>query len=152
LDVGDFGAGFSWSFSATARLLSVAWYGRDAESQISPVDVAISWGRMSDSKNIDALRWTHDTRFLTYYYDQAGPPIPIGELQRSVANVHIIPAYDGLLKKIEKLRAGQKITLSGKLVNVERGDGWRWNSSLTRTDDGAGACEVMWLEQIDIAP
>ena len=27
-------------------------------------------------------------------------------------------------------------------------DGWRWRSSLTREDTGAGACELVWVERI----
>ena len=33
------------NFSASARLLSVAWYRWGRESELSPVDLGISWGR-----------------------------------------------------------------------------------------------------------
>jgi hypothetical protein len=29
-------------------------------------------------------------------------------------------------------------------------DGWRWRSSLTREDTGAGACELVWVERIAV--
>jgi hypothetical protein len=29
-------------------------------------------------------------------------------------------------------------------------DGWRWRSSLTREDVGNGACELVWVERIEV--
>jgi len=28
--------------------------------------------------------------------------------------------------------------------------GFTWNTSLTREDKGAGACEIMWIEALDV--
>jgi hypothetical protein len=42
------------------------------------------------------------------------------------------------------------VRLSGYLVEVLGDDGWRWVSSLTREDTGTGACEVIWVEQIEL--
>lgn len=38
----------------------------------------------------------------------------------------------------------------GLLVNARRDDGFYWNSSLSREDDGPGACELVWVEEIQI--
>ena len=43
---------------------------------------------------------------------------------------------------------GAAITLRGCLVDVSAPDGWRWRSSRTRTDNGAGACELMWVDEV----
>ena len=40
------------------------------------------------------------------------------------------------------------LTFSGYLIEARAPDGWRWRSSLTREDTGAGACELVWVEQI----
>jgi hypothetical protein len=133
-------------FQAQARLISVAWYS-DRDSEFSPVDLGISWGKMSDSKNLDALRWKHGTRFLSYYWDQAGPPIPQLELDSSIANIHVITEDARLLKRIEGLAAGSLIRIRGDLVKVQ-GENYQWQSSLSRTDTGAGACEVLFLREL----
>jgi hypothetical protein len=36
------------------------------------------------------------------------------------------------------------------LVRVEGQDGFIWSSSLSRDDTGAGACELIWLEQLRV--
>lgn len=44
--------------------------------------------------------------------------------------------------------AGQVVTLCGYLVRVQVPDGWHWNSSMTRSDSGNGACELAWVKDI----
>jgi hypothetical protein len=136
-------------FEFDARLISLAWYGRGAEAAYSPVDLGIAWGQMSDSAHLDALEWRHGNRFLNYRYAQS-PPIPQPELDRSIANLHVLPASPTVLRQIEALRPGQRIIGRGVLVAASRADGWRWRSSLTREDTGAGACELIWLTDIHV--
>jgi hypothetical protein len=136
------------NFAASARLLSVAWYGHGRESELSPVDLGISWGAMSDSRNINALEWSHDSRFLSYRYDDRGPPIAQLVLNREIANLHVIPASQSVLKRIEALPAGSRVFVQGTLVRADASDGWYWQSSLTRDDTGAGACELIWLTDV----
>jgi hypothetical protein len=38
----------------------------------------------------------------------------------------------------------------GYLVEVRGRDGFRWRSSLTREDTGNGACELVWVEKLDV--
>jgi hypothetical protein len=42
--------------------------------------------------------------------------------------------------------------LSGDLVDAVRDDGARINTSLVRTDTGAGACEVMLVREVELVP
>ena len=43
------------------------------------------------------------------------------------------------------LRAVPASALAGWLVQADASDGWRWRSSLSRDDSGAGACEVVYV-------
>jgi hypothetical protein len=135
------------NFEFDARLISVKWY-RDRESRYSPVDLGLGWGRMSDSAVIDALEWSHGGRFLMYRWP-VQPPIPAEEIVRSMANIHIIPADARITARISKLKIGQRVKGRGRLVAVQAHDGFQWRSSTTRTDAGAGACEILYLESID---
>jgi hypothetical protein len=40
------------------------------------------------------------------------------------------------------------VIVRGYLVEARGADGWRWRSSLTREDTGAGACELIWVESV----
>jgi hypothetical protein len=136
------------SFEFDARLISVAWYS-DQDSRYSPADLGIGWGKMSDSANIDALDWSHSARFLSYRWSTQ-PPIPAQEIIPLMANVHVIPANAAVLTKIGKLKYGQRIRGTGKLVEVAASGGYRWRSSMSRNDTGKGACEVMYLETLEV--
>ena len=46
----------------------------------------------------------------------------------------------------------QVVTLSGLLVDGKRDDGAWIKSSLSRTDTGAGACEVMLVQDLSVSP
>jgi hypothetical protein len=50
--------------------------------------------------------------------------------------------------QLARLRTGQVVHLSGVLVDAVRDDGAYIRTSLTRTDSGAGACEVMLVEHV----
>jgi hypothetical protein len=49
---------------------------------------------------------------------------------------------------LSRLRPGQVVTLSGELVDGQRDDG-RWiRTSMTRSDTGAGSCEVLLVTRV----
>lgn len=136
-------------FKTEARVLSRKSYGSDAESELSPLDFALGWGRMSDNAVLDQLQISQSVRFFSYRWaDQ--PPIPPQEIVVSATNVHLIPEDAGVMHTLDRVRAGQVVRLEGLLVEAERGDGWRWRSSLTREDDGAGACELLLVRKVAI--
>jgi hypothetical protein len=64
--------------------------------------------------------------------------------------MHMIGATDVIERKLKSVRAGQIVKLSGYLVEARGADGWIWRSSLTRDDTGAGACELVWVTELDI--
>jgi hypothetical protein len=138
-------------FRAQSRLLSRLSYRLDEGAALAPLDLAIGWGRMSDSAVIDQLHISQSSRFFSYRWEDQ-PPIPPGEIVRSATNVHVIPANATVTAALRKVRAGEVIELQGLLVEATRADGWHWRSSLTREDSGAGACELLLLQQVAVLP
>jgi hypothetical protein len=66
------------------------------------------------------------------------------------ANTHLIPQNALIAKQLSRLRPGQVVTLSGDLVDGKRDDG-RWiKTSMVRNDTGAGACEVMLVNGVEL--
>jgi hypothetical protein len=137
-------------FSLSARVLARADYRWDTESALAPVDLALGWGRMSDSAVLDKIDISQSARF--YFWHAAAFPIPVPEIIESSANMHLIPADRIVQHEIERSRVGDVISFDGYLVAAGRADGYRWVSSLSRTDTGPGACELVWIEHFTIAP
>ena len=57
---------------------------------------------------------------------------------------------DEIAEQIDKVQPGELVRFNGLLVNLERENGWHWHSSLTRNDTGAGACELIWVEEFEV--
>ncbi|HET7227217.1 MAG TPA: hypothetical protein VFJ55_01130, partial [Chthoniobacterales bacterium] len=50
----------------------------------------------------------------------------------------------------KSLRCGALVHLSGELVEATGPRIGTWRSSLSRTDSGNGACELLYLEEMDV--
>jgi len=71
-------------------------------------------------------------------------------LIKHATNIHIIPANEEVKAKLATLKKGMIIHLVGLLVEARNDDGWNWVSSLSRDDEGMGACEILYLQHITI--
>jgi hypothetical protein len=136
-------------FSLSARVLSRADYRWDAGAALAPIDLALGWGRMSDTAVLEKIDISQSGRF--YLWRVREFPIPEREIIESSANMHLIPADKTVLHDIERVRAGDVVSFNGYLVEADGPRGYRWVSSLTRSDSGAGACELVWVEHFTIA-
>ncbi|MBS0556283.1 MAG: hypothetical protein JSR27_02585 [Proteobacteria bacterium] len=140
-------------FSITARVLSRADYRFDRGAALVPTDLALGWGRMSDSEVLKNIDISQSGRFFFWHVDTYEKlPIPEREIIESSANMHLIPADRRVEQAIERSRAGDVVSFEGYLVEADGADGSKWISSLTRSDSGAGACELVWVEDFTIAP
>jgi hypothetical protein len=132
----------------TARVLSREDYAWDAEAVLSPTDLALGWGRMSDSAVLAGIDISQSGRF--YYWRTKAWPISRREIEQSSANMHMIPADADVRGALKRVRKGQLVHIEGFLVDARRAGGWHWNTSLTRGDTGAGACELVYVESLEI--
>jgi hypothetical protein len=136
-------------FRIKAKVLGKKNYSLGREADLSPTDLALGWGNMSDESILDQIKISQSGRF--YYWRVESLPVPRREIETSSANMHLIPANDEVESAIKEIRNGDIVQLSGSLVNVEsNNDDWRWKSSQTRNDTGKGACELIWVESLQI--
>lgn len=133
-------------FSVEARVLHRKNY-RDRGAKLSPTDLAIGWGRMSDQEVLDRLTISQSMRFYWYEY-QLPAPIPQDEIIRHSTNLHIIPADHAIARACKSLRAGELIRLEGRLVEATGPEIGTWRSSLRRDDTGKGACELLLVDRV----
>ena len=137
-------------FALTARVLGRADYRWDELARLVPVDLALGWGRMSDSDVLDKVHISQSGRFYVWRVGQF--PIPEREIIESSANMHLIAADDAIERAIRRTRVGDVVAFDGYLVEADWPNGRKAVSSLTRSDTGAGACEIVWVENFSIAP
>ena len=135
-------------FATEARVLARERYRLDREAELAPVDLALGWGPMSDSAVLADIDIRQSGRF--YYWRVEQFPIPRGEIERHSANMHMIPADETVADALLDARPGQVVAFEGFLVRADADDGWHWVSSLSRSDTGNGACELVYVQRVDL--
>lgn len=124
---------------------------------VFPVDLCLLWGenvknKVYQNKN---LKYSQDSRFCFFRWS--------GNVKFNsdeISNNHLVVADENILHQIDKIRPGDQVKISGKLVNVDakkvnpqdknEPQEIKWQTSTTRTDAGAGACEIIYVEKVDI--
>lgn len=144
--IGEYAVTPQVSFDIEARVLSTEKYHVGIDAKLSPIDFAVGWGDMSNSAVLKHFRISQGGRFFTVYPDGQ---VDLATALGGAANMHLIPATTRIRDQLKGTRVGSIVRLRGQLVNIAGPNGYAWNTSLTREDTGAGACEVFYVESID---
>jgi hypothetical protein len=136
------------AFEVAALVVSRERYRLDASAYLSPLDLALAWGDAATPEVRSRVRFYQGARFCTWSTSDGS--LDLEALARQLANVHVIPATDNVRRALLGVDAGDVVRLAGLLVDASGDDGFRWSTSLSRNDDGAGSCEVLWVEQLQV--
>lgn len=134
-------------FSLSAKLLSKRHYRWDELSDVAPWDFALGWGPMSDERVLAGIAITQGDRFL--FWKRFDSPLRLEVVELHSANLHLIPADALIEEELAAVPEGALLSLRGKLVDVHLRDNRTVPTSLTRTDRGAGACEILFVEAVE---
>lgn len=136
-------------FEIRARVLSIEPYYLRMDGDLSPLDLALGWGPMSDQAVLDRIEISQSSRWYRTRYEYPAP-LPDAQIISNSSNMHMIPASRDIKRDLKKLRKGDVIRLKGYLVDVNHDSGWFWHTSMTRTDTGNGACEIVFVESLEV--
>jgi hypothetical protein len=139
------------TYDITARVLHKKRYYVPPTADIVPYDFAVGWGPMSDNAVLERIHISQSNRF--FFWECGGaPPIPEDQIICHSANMHLIPASEAVRRALWWASAGDIVRLTGYLVEATQANWSPWRSSLSRTDTGNGACELMWVESCEFLP
>ncbi|GAB1366497.1 hypothetical protein MASR1M36_13680 [Candidatus Cloacimonadaceae bacterium] len=132
-------------------LVSKKRYIKGYMSWLSPWDYAIIWG---DAPNyLPYLKFEQMVRYCMFQL-KSPSQVDVNKIANQMGNNHLIPANPNLRKAMGKAQKHDLISLDGFLVNVIGQDRKRriskWNTSLIRTDNGGGACEIIYVSRLRI--
>lgn len=116
-----------------------------------PLDLALAWGDLALHDGIDQLEVSQVERYYLWNY-AAGSILDSKTVTLNSANMHIIPADDEIRAQLLTIRKGDKVRMRGRLVDVRDQTGETWRTSITRSDMGAGACEILLVDEIQVEP
>jgi hypothetical protein len=133
-------------FEAKARVVSIERYGRDRQAQIAPLDIALGWGKLSDTGTFKAVDVAQTERKLIF--ESYDPKLPKEVVAESLLNLHVIGADADMDKRLHDLRRGNIVQIQGWLVEAKAGDGWRWKGeprAVAPTMPGS----VLWVQSLE---
>jgi hypothetical protein len=127
-------------------------YSSSWDGEISPVDLAIAWGKLAEPGSHRYITYTQGYR---WYFYQCKPESPVDHsyVISHSSNNHIIPANENIRKAVKTVKKKDKVILEGFLVNLKgiyKEQPVTWNTSLSRTDAGNGSCELFYVSKVRI--
>ncbi|MDP2316420.1 MAG: hypothetical protein Q8P41_26215 [Pseudomonadota bacterium] len=139
-------------YALTARVLAAHAYDWVWTSQFYDVDLGVAWGDQV-ARLTETYTFYQDARFLFWRADG-----PVADAERAyitthVGNVHVLPAEgkEHVGRALRSAREGDLVALEGYLVVIQdAGTNELARSSTVRTDTGGGACEVMWVDRVQV--
>lgn len=139
-------------YTITAKVVSQHAYDLVWTNDFFDVDLGLIWGDQVDRLE-EQYTFYQDARWLFWRSSDHVSDAERAYITAHFGNVHTIPAEgnDEVGRALRSVRAGDLVSLSGYLVEVQdAGTNVVARSSRSRTDTGAGACEVMWVDRIQI--
>ena len=134
-------------YEISARVIQIQRYYFDQMSSVSPIDFGVVWGEASKQSSLDEMNFIINDRYLSYNSSNFSP-----QLSSHIANMHLLPADEHVESQLKSVKLGQGVYMTGFLVSLENPHAGILKSSLSRTDCGPGACEIMWVETIGPIP
>jgi hypothetical protein len=138
------------SYTLRGVVLGRKSYRGDPSAALAPCDLAVAWGKMAEGGLYRQLGWSQSGR---WYWWESGSGFGHDNafVARYSSNTHVIPSSAFIRKALRSIAAGDAVELKGELVRVEgRGaiEGFRWVSSLSRSDMEAGSCELLYVTSV----
>ncbi len=133
----------------TAVLVVSTKHYRDEDAALVPVDLCVVWGALAEPEYLQYVTFTQKDRGCKCVYE-VGSPADTPEVLSQFVNIHLIPANDYILQAIETIKEGQKVILEGFLVDIYLNGSMYIETSRTRTDNGEGSCEVLYVTNVRI--
>ena len=124
---------------------------------VFPMDVCMIWGSNVDRRAHQSpdIEFEQHGRFCVYTY-KGQNQIRNAEL----SNSHLLLASPDLEDTLGRLRGGDQVRIRGQLVNVKARrivkrtfadlKYYNLNTSISREDSGGGACEVIYVRELEI--
>jgi hypothetical protein len=134
-------------FKISGMVVGKETYSSGWDGEISPVDLAIVWGKLAKPKYDEYITYSQRTRY------KAGSPFDNSFVISHSANNHIIPANENIHEAVKTIGKKDIVVLEGFLVNIKgiyKGKPVTWNTSLSRKDTGNGSCELFYVSKVRI--
>lgn len=116
------------------------------------VDLGLAWGPRARTYK-EKLKFRQGARWLMWSSHEPMDESTLSDIKLHIGNLHLIPAEGRpeLSKAIHWIDKGDLVRVRGFLVKIHGPSGELIATSSTARDDtGDGACEIVWVEELQI--
>lgn len=136
------------AYDAAAVVEGAERYRFDRTAFLSPVDLVLTWGELPRAPYQGEISYAQMARF--YHWHTSSPELDLDYIAEHSANTHLIPANDNVRRAVLTVDRGDEVRIRGLLVDVVAENGLTWSTSRSRGDTGQGACELVYVEEIQV--
>ncbi len=144
------------SYTINAKVEGARAY-HDMIGDLVPYDLLLAWGDLSNDEIDSKLEWQQVDRHGQVSGSlggSGGVDLSASYVISHVSNNHLIASSVRIEQGMKAIKAGDMVRIDGRLVDVRMGlsDGRMVtvNTSKSRTDQGEGACEIIYVEHLRI--
>lgn len=118
------------------------------KDHLNVADVCVVWGQNLQDTDLTKLHfWNGQFTCNVQTSDpQAWKRFAVDQL----SNNHLLTADKSLRNKITQLRIGDQVKIKGWLSEYRSSKGFHRGTSTSRSDTGNGACETLYVSEVDI--
>lgn len=139
-------------YNISGVVVSKKRYKEGWEGEISPVDLAIVWGKLADPGYGRDVTFWQSQRWYFFKYGERSR-LDHATIATHSGNHHMIPATPNVRKALLSIRKNDQVVLKGFLVNLKGTYKKRavfWSTSLSRDDTGQNSCELFYVSRVRI--
>ena len=138
------------TYRIEGRVLSTNRHRFGPAAKLAPLDFVLGWGNMADPHIYKTLNVVQSGRFYTYRTTDKSPSLSHKQFFEFTSNTHLVPKDKEVYQQLKSVKTDQIVVLEGHLVSITGPNEFSWYSSMHRTDTGNGACELMWVDKVEI--
>jgi hypothetical protein len=132
-----------------ADALKNIWHHKSWKDFINVRDLCLVWGENVSSGVYRDLLFRNDS--WTCWVAWSEPEVGSRFEMRAISNNHLLTDDPEVITALMALERGDQVRLKGVLADyVNLGNGFRRETSVTREDGGNGACETVYLDEIEL--
>lgn len=139
-----------YSYKIYARIYSKRFYRVGMDANPAPYDLALGWDGLEKEEVFNTIKARQSFRWVRWRLKH-DCIYSVDEVYLRLANNHIVPANENILKGLQKLKKKDIVYIEGYLISYVMKNGNKTASgasSTSRTDRLANSCEVIYATRL----
>lgn len=144
------------NYEVSGRVVAKASYiSNGVANEAAKIDIALVWGKLATDEYLKMFTFKAPGNRFVYWkttdMDWYRAHTNDSEIISMYSNNHLVTTDETLKNDIKSVKKGDYIRIKGYLVNMyweENNSDRTWISSTVRTDDGDGACEIIYVTDL----